>query len=208
MRATGPLDYESAAFDETFVIRQISEAEILAGHGQVDHAVTLLRAILDHAPENVQVHLKLKDIYLRVGKMDKAAEECLELARIHEGRGEAARASDFVAEAHQLNPLLGPVPPAHSQDAAGWSGEADRAFGFDSDMGMGAPTAEPDQDEHSGFEVREATADSTDPVSNKVPLDIEGFVTLPAGTVEDYSRTRNRTAARWMIQRSFSVQRY
>jgi Flp pilus assembly protein TadD len=32
VRATGPLDYESAAFDDTFVIRQISEAEILAGH--------------------------------------------------------------------------------------------------------------------------------------------------------------------------------
>ncbi|HWP44979.1 MAG TPA: tetratricopeptide repeat protein [Blastocatellia bacterium] len=88
VRATGPLDYESAAFDDAFVIRQISEAEILAGHGQVEHAVMMLREILNHAPENVQVHLKLKDIYLRAGIMDKAAIECLELARIHEARGE------------------------------------------------------------------------------------------------------------------------
>jgi tetratricopeptide (TPR) repeat protein len=106
VRATGPLDYESAAFDDAFVIRQISEAEILAGHGQVAHAVQMLTEILNHAPENIQVHLKLKDIYLRAGKMDKAAAQCLELARIHEGRGESARASDYVSEAHQLDPLV------------------------------------------------------------------------------------------------------
>jgi tetratricopeptide (TPR) repeat protein len=106
VRATGPLDFRSAAFDDTFVIRQISEAEILAGHGQVGHAIEILTQILDHAPENVQVHLKLKDIYLRAGLMDKAASECLALSRIHEARGEAARASDYVAEAHQLNPLI------------------------------------------------------------------------------------------------------
>lgn len=107
VRATGPLDYQSAAFDDAFVIRQISEAEILAGHGQVAHAVETLTEILNHAPDNVQVHLKLKDIYLRAGMMDKAAARCLELARIHEARGESARASDYVSEAHQLDPLVG-----------------------------------------------------------------------------------------------------
>src|SRR5262249_53274992 len=106
VRATGPLDYQSAAFDDTFVIRQISEAEILAGHGQVEHAVSMLKEILNHAPENVQVHQKLKDILLRAGLMDEAAAECVEIARIHESRGESARASDFLAEAKQINPLL------------------------------------------------------------------------------------------------------
>jgi tetratricopeptide (TPR) repeat protein len=110
VRATGPLDFRSAAFDDTFVIRQISEAEILAGHGQVSHAVEILNQILDHAPENVQVHLKLKDIYLRAGLMDKAASECLALSRIHEARGESARASDYMAEARQLNPLIDSQP--------------------------------------------------------------------------------------------------
>ena len=154
IRATGPLDYESAAFDETFVIRQISEAEILAGHGQVDHAVTMLKEILNHAPDNVQVHMKLKDIYLRAGMIDKAADLCLELARIHEGRGESARASDFFAEAHQLNPLLEPTTPAASHgDAAGWSDYAEAGFRFDTDSGTSAPGADPE----GGFEVRAGT---------------------------------------------------
>lgn len=116
VRATGPLDFQSAAFDDAFVVRQISEAEILAGHGQVVHAVEILTQILNYAPENLQVHLKLKDIYLRAGVMDKAAGECLQLARIHEARGETARASDYLAEARQLNPQIEAEPP-HPSDS-------------------------------------------------------------------------------------------
>ncbi|PYP87368.1 MAG: hypothetical protein DMF61_10165 [Blastocatellia bacterium AA13] len=142
VRATGPLDYNSAAFDDAFVIRQISEAEILAGHGQIEHAVTILREILSHASENVQVHLKLKDIYLRAGMLDKASAECLELARVYEDRGEAGRANDALIEAHQLSPGSAPAPPSLSQ-AGG-----DNGFGFPSDLP--ASTGE-------GFEVRELT---------------------------------------------------
>ncbi|HKP12696.1 MAG TPA: tetratricopeptide repeat protein [Blastocatellia bacterium] len=131
IRATGPLDYGAAAFDDAFVIRQISEAEILAGHGQVTHAVEILTGILQHAPENVQVHLKLKDIYLRAGQMDKAALECLELSRIHDGRGESARSSDYVAEARQLNPLLD-TEAAEPAPAAAWGDEANNPFAFHS----------------------------------------------------------------------------
>ncbi|HXG90965.1 MAG TPA: tetratricopeptide repeat protein [Blastocatellia bacterium] len=129
IRATGPLDYESAAFDDAFVIRQISEAEIMAGHGQVDHAVEILTGILQYAPENLQVHLKLKDIYLRAGMMDKAAQECFALARIHEARGESARASDYVTEAKQINPL-GSLPSAHPPaQTAVWP--ANQSFDFE-----------------------------------------------------------------------------
>ncbi|HEY3138684.1 MAG TPA: tetratricopeptide repeat protein [Blastocatellia bacterium] len=117
VRATGPLDFQSAAFDDAFVVRQISEAEILAGHGQVAHSVEILSQILNYAPENVQVHLKLKDIYLRAGVMDKAASECLQLARIHEARGESARSSDYLAEARQLNPSIETEPSASSEAA-------------------------------------------------------------------------------------------
>jgi tetratricopeptide (TPR) repeat protein len=131
VRATGPLDFRLAAFDDAFVIRQLSEAEILAGHGQVDHAVDILNQILTHAPENIQVHLKLKDIYLRAGIMDKAASQCLELSRIHEGRGESARASDYLAEAHQLNPL---VMPELAANELRWVEENERSL-FDTASG-------------------------------------------------------------------------
>ncbi len=133
--ATGMLDHRSATYDEAFIIRQISEAEILAGHGKVDDAVSSLKEILLQAPENTQLHLKLKDIYLRAGRMKQAAQECLELARIHEARGEEARASDYKAEAKNLNPLL---EEAKSSKAAGTGSQdlaqPDDSFGFDIDF--------------------------------------------------------------------------
>jgi tetratricopeptide (TPR) repeat protein len=144
--------------------------------------------------------LKLKDIYLRVGKMDKAADECLELARIHEGRGESARASDFVAEAHQLNPLLGPAPIPQSQDAAGWSGEAERAFGFEENIVASGPIAEPERDDLGGFEVREATSglDLTQYQTGSLS-DMGGFVTLPGGAPSrPYSEDERRSDHRPM----------
>src|SRR5262249_61833603 len=92
VRATGPLDYGSAAFDDAFIVRQISEAEILAGHGQIDHALAMLTEILKHAPDNIQIHLKLRDIYARAGILESATPECPEPAQLHEGAGERAQA--------------------------------------------------------------------------------------------------------------------
>ncbi|HSQ20415.1 MAG TPA: hypothetical protein VLR92_08570, partial [Blastocatellia bacterium] len=155
IRATGPLDFQSAAFDDTFVIRQISEAEILAGHGQVAHAVEILTAILVYAPENVQVHLKLKDIYLRAGIMDKAANECLQVARIHEGRGEAARASDYLAEAHQLNPLIDSGLASLSSDSGEWANDQAAPF---SDPGADVITRATGNGDNPSFEIRDSGA--------------------------------------------------
>ena len=175
VRATGPLDFQSAAFDDTFVIRQISEAEILAGHGQVSHAVEILTAILVHAPENVQVHLKLKDIYLRAGIMDKASEQCLQLARMHEGRGETARASDYMAEAYQLNPLIDSAAALAAADSAGWVDNQPAAFG---DAVPEAAGQLPGKSDGPGFEIRDSSGLDWSRYQTGALSD-GGFVTVP-----------------------------
>ncbi len=175
IRATGPLDYESAAFDDAFVIRQISEAEILAGHGQVDHAVAMLKEILNHAPENLQVHLKLKDIYLRAGTMTEAASQCLQLARIHEARGESARSSDYMAEARQLYPNVDELPVAVPQ-AGGWSDKDAEAYGYESgfDISLSAPAS------NGGFDVLgDAGRLDLSKYQTGQLIDQAGFVTVP-----------------------------
>jgi tetratricopeptide (TPR) repeat protein len=171
VRATGPLDYRSAVFDDAFIIRQISEAEILAGHGQVDHAVEILTEILRHTPENVQVHMKLKDIYLRAGIMDKAAEQCLELGRIHESRGESARASDFTAEARQLNPLieLDAAPATNSL----WPQGQEQSL-----MEGLADAGEMSNNGDGGFEVRDSSSMDWSRYQTGTLAD-SGFVTVP-----------------------------
>ncbi|MFL6277671.1 MAG: tetratricopeptide repeat protein, partial [Blastocatellia bacterium] len=181
VRATGPLDYGAAAFDDTFVVRQVSEAEILAGHGQVTHAIDILTGILQHAPENVQVHLKLKDIYLRAGQMDKAAQECLELSRIHERRGEAARASDYLAEARQLNPLLDTSAQEMAAQTNDWMSEASSSFDHTpaaaptngNGNGNGASHA-------NGFDLPESPAEMDwSRYQTGMLSDLGGFVTVP-----------------------------
>ncbi|MEW6208917.1 MAG: tetratricopeptide repeat protein [Acidobacteriota bacterium] len=182
VRATGPFDYQAAAFDDTFVIRQISEAEMLAGRGQVEHAVMILQGILAHVPENVQVHLKLKDIYLRAGMLDKAAQECFELARIHEIRGESARASDYVAEAHQLNPLLGPAPqPQVGASDAGWA--ANSAWGYET--GFGSSIVDEPLPADSGFEMSDSSEgfDLSKYVTGELPP--EDDILAPAQQAEE-----------------------
>lgn len=175
VRATGPLDFQSAAFDDTFVIRQISEAEILAGHGQVGHAVEILTQILVHAPENVQVHLKLKDIYLRAGVMDKASQECLRLAQIHEARGESARASDYMAEAYQLDPLIDSAPAASSIDAS--ESQEYQSVSF-SEVVPEAALQSPSNGD-SGFEISESSGLDWSRYQTGALTD-SGFVTVPA----------------------------
>ncbi|HEY6329018.1 MAG TPA: tetratricopeptide repeat protein, partial [Blastocatellia bacterium] len=169
VRATGPLDYQSAAFDDAFVIRQISEAEILVGHGQTEHAISMLREILSHAPDNVQVHIKLKDIYLRAGMLDKAATQCQALANVYEGRGESGKAMDCMLEAQDLDPML-----AGGSPAAGWSDSAHSAGdGFDIPLPAAAPV------HHDPFDIKHSgrldlSRYETGPLSDQM-----GFVTAP-----------------------------
>ena len=80
-----PLDQVELSEDE-FVIKQIFRAEVLAIRGGFNEAVNILREILSFAPDNVPARSKLKDIYLREGLADLAANECLQLARIREAR--------------------------------------------------------------------------------------------------------------------------
>jgi tetratricopeptide (TPR) repeat protein len=171
IRATGPLDYGSAAFDDAFVIRQISEAEILAGHGQIDHAVSMLTEILNHAPENVQVHLKLKDIYLRASMLDKAASQCQELAQVYEARGEPTKATDCLIEAHQLNPLL-----ESPQESGQWTDHDGRGLGEGFDIALpGSTHSVADSFEISAASDRlDLSRYETGPLTDQM-----GFVTAP-----------------------------
>jgi hypothetical protein len=100
----------------------------------------MLSEILKHAPDNLQVHLKLRDIYVRAGDTENATAECMELARLYEARGEAAKASDFVADAQQMNPLL--EPPA----ADDWSVD-----GESPDQGYDMPVAAASSGNGSSF---------------------------------------------------------
>jgi TonB family protein len=96
-----PMETLSTA-DEESLIQQLSKAEMLVGYGEVDRALALLNEVVRNSPDNLDVHGKLKDIYLRNEMIKEAGQECLELARIHEARGESARANEYAMRAGRL----------------------------------------------------------------------------------------------------------
>jgi len=65
--------------DDLLVVQEISKAERLVAYGRVNQAISMLKDVLTNKPDNIDVHIKLKDICLRTGMMAEAAEECGEL---------------------------------------------------------------------------------------------------------------------------------
>ena len=100
-----PLDLAGPNSD-SFVVQELSKAEILVAYGKVNEAVSMLRRVLERKPDSIDVHIKLKDIFLRTGMMVEAARECIALERIYEARGESDRARDYAVRASRLTPLL------------------------------------------------------------------------------------------------------
>jgi len=100
-RSSGPVKNLSSV-DEESLIQQLSKAEMLVGYGEVDRAIALLQDLVTRSPDNLDVHGKLKDVYLRNEMIREAGQECRELARIHEARGESARASEYTMRAARL----------------------------------------------------------------------------------------------------------
>ena len=103
--ASASVDQASQEAD-SFVVQEISKAEILVAYGQVDQAISMLRGVLREQPNSIDVHVKLKDIYLRTGMMAEAAHECISLERIHDALGESDRARDYAVRASRLTQSL------------------------------------------------------------------------------------------------------
>ena len=92
--------------DDLLVVQEISKAERLVAYGRVNQAISMLKDVLTNKPDNIDVHIKLKDICLRTGMMAEAAEECGELVRIYLARGEQDRARDYQIRAKRLIQLI------------------------------------------------------------------------------------------------------
>ena len=107
---TAPTAGGSTPMIDDFIIRQISRAELLVGSDQIEEAISTLNEILKLNPDSTHAHMKLKDVYLRAGMKQQAAEECLQLARIYESQGERASANDYLVRARFLSPTTGTLP--------------------------------------------------------------------------------------------------
>jgi tetratricopeptide (TPR) repeat protein len=125
LEVAAPLDQADLSEDE-FVIKQIFRAEVLAIRGGFDEAIAILREILSFAPDNVPARSKLKDVFLRAGLADLAANECLQLARIRESRKMDAIA--YLEDELEFGPIMSPPP---SRELALFDENPDLVPGFE-----------------------------------------------------------------------------
>ena len=103
---------------EDAIVEQIAIAELLVGNGESAQALALLRETLHHKPDHIQIRAKLKDIYLRAEMIDRASEECLNIAAIFAARGENSRARDYIRRARVLGQSIDAISPIANNNTA------------------------------------------------------------------------------------------
>lgn len=85
-------------------------AAALSRRGQTEDATALLRRVLRHQPDNLEVRLALKNIYASAGSLDMAANEYLQIGRIRQASKALAAAPHLLVpgdEIHRMTPYYG-----------------------------------------------------------------------------------------------------
>jgi len=87
---------------ENFIV----DIELLEKFGQHASAIGRLEHVLRQYPHEIRLRQKLKTIYFDRKMPKRAAQECLEIAKILQHQNQKEEANKFLREAQRLNPVL------------------------------------------------------------------------------------------------------
>jgi len=87
---------------ENFIV----DIELLEKFGQHASAIGRLEHVLKQYPHEIRLRLKLKTIYFDRKMPKRAAQECLEIAKILQQQNQKEEANKYLREAQRLNPVL------------------------------------------------------------------------------------------------------
>ncbi|MDP2166906.1 MAG: tetratricopeptide repeat protein, partial [Thermodesulfovibrionales bacterium] len=82
----------------------LTEADIFLRYGLFDEARNLLEGVKVRSPENMEVHFKLKALYIDTGDKEQAVTECLILAKLYDRQSEEEKKQAVLNEAYELSP--------------------------------------------------------------------------------------------------------
>jgi tetratricopeptide (TPR) repeat protein len=113
------LDPNLSIVNEEDVENFLTDVELLEKFGQQPTAIARLEKVLQKYPLELQFRNKLKSLYMDQRMSKKAAQECLEIAKILQTQDKKEEANKYIREAQRLNPVLStagkggssPVPP-------------------------------------------------------------------------------------------------
>ena len=87
---------------ENFIV----DIELLEKFGQHHSAIARLEHVLKTCPKELRLRLKLKSLYFDRKMPKRAAQECLEIAKILQLQNQKEEANHYLREAQRLNPAL------------------------------------------------------------------------------------------------------
>lgn len=87
---------------ENFIV----DIELLEKFGQHASAIGRLEHVLKQYPQEIKLRQKLKSLYFDRKMPKRAAQECLEIAKLLQHQGQKEEASKYLREAQRLNPVL------------------------------------------------------------------------------------------------------
>jgi len=97
----------------------IVDIELLEKFGQQVSAIRRLEQVLTTHPQEIKLRQKLKNIYIDRKMPKKAAQECLEIAKVLQQRDQKEEANKYLREAQRLNPLLSSAKRNSAQSTIG-----------------------------------------------------------------------------------------
>ncbi len=89
---------------EKTIEEAIIEADIYLRYGLYENARDLLEVFKEKENDNVDLHLRLKSLYVDTGDKDQAVAECLILNELYKKAGDIAYSEQMIKEAHEINP--------------------------------------------------------------------------------------------------------
>jgi tetratricopeptide (TPR) repeat protein len=105
---------------EKTIDEAIIEIDIYLRYGLYDNARSLLETFTKKEPDNIDLHLKLKSLYVDTGDKEKAVGEYLILHELYIKSGEVVNGERMIQEAHEIIPedprLAGMVAPPASDE--------------------------------------------------------------------------------------------
>lgn len=82
----------------------IIDADIYLRYRLHENARDILETLRKKFPDNIDIHLRLKSLYLDMGDRDSAVTECLILSELYGKSGESEQGSQMIRYAREINP--------------------------------------------------------------------------------------------------------
>lgn len=97
-------EIEVRPIEEKTIEELLIDADIFIKYSLFDEARAILEDLKVKDPRNIEVHRRLKSLYLDLGDKEQAVTECIILSEIFRSLGETDKSNAFLKEAFEINP--------------------------------------------------------------------------------------------------------